>query len=115
MQEVIDLYVKAVDLAKQEPSLSNQKIMILNRLKICLLNGVQGEADKEMACFGKIKRSTIHKIRELAESCFEDLLRNAAMDDMARDQMLEEGKTRADMAEVTLLQGLIQFGLVIED
>lgn len=58
MQQVIDLYVKAVDLAKQGKGLSNQDKMILNKFKILLLSGATGNADRELAQIGKERFNT---------------------------------------------------------
>ena len=71
-QDIIDLYVKAVDLTKDKKELSNQEKLILNRFKIVLRSGAVEVADSEIAQMGKVRRKTIHNVRELAESVFED-------------------------------------------
>jgi len=55
-QQTIDLYVKAVDLAKQKEGLSNQDKMILNRFKILLRSGATEDADNELTRIGKVNR-----------------------------------------------------------
>lgn len=44
--------------------------MILNKFKILLLSGATGDADRELAQIGKVRKDTIHKVRELAENIF---------------------------------------------
>lgn len=115
MEDIIGLYVKAVEVAKEKPGLSNQEQMILNRFKILLLNGSFGEADQEIAQYGKIKRSTIHKLRELAESLYEDWIRNSEIIDSERDHMIKERENRANMAEESILEICRLHGLIIDD
>ena len=115
MQLVIDLYVKAVDLAKQGEGLSNQDKMILNKFKILLLSGATGDADRELAQIGKVRKDTIHKVRELAESIFEDWVRrNADISDDERERILEDGKKRADTTEDLIISELKRNGLIID-
>jgi len=110
----IDLYIQAVDLAKQKEGLTNQDKIILNKFKILLLSDVTCDADKEFAQIGEIKEDTIHRVRELAESIFEDWVRrNAQMSDDEQDMILEEGKMRADATEHFLLKEMKQCGLII--
>ena len=47
--ETIDLYVRAVDLAKEKEGLGNQDKLLLNRFKILLRSGAVSDADSEMA------------------------------------------------------------------
>lgn len=75
MHQVIDWYVKAVDLAKQGKGLSNQEKMILNKFKILLLSGATGDANRELAQIGKVRKDTIYKVRLLSESISEDWIR----------------------------------------
>ena len=105
-QDTIDLYVKAVDLAKQKDGLENKDKMILNKFKLILLSGAESDADREMAQIGKVRKRTLHRLRELAESIFEDHIRNCKITDMERDMALDEGKKRADYAEEYLLKTL---------
>ena len=83
-QRTIDLYVKAVEMAKQKEGLGNQDKMLLNRFKILLRSGATEDADNELARMGKVKRTTLHFIRELAESVFEDWVRNMDVEDAER-------------------------------
>lgn len=114
-QQTIDLYVKAVELAKQKEGLSNQDKMILNRFKILLRSGATEDADDELAQMGKVKRTTLHSIRELAESVFEDWVRNLDVEDAERERMLDDGKQRGDAAEAYLLSQLESQGMIIEE
>lgn len=102
-QQIIDLYVKAVELAMQKEGLGNQDKMILNRFKILLRSGATEDADNELTQIGKVKKTTLHNIRELAESVFEDWVRHLDVDDAERERMLDEGKRRGDVAEAYLL------------
>lgn len=95
-QDTIDLYLKAIDLAKEREGMTNQEKMILNRFKILLRNDAVDEA----------------KVRELAESIYEDWARSLSIDEEEREQMLEEGKKRADVAENLLLDNLKMQGLL---
>ena len=109
------MYVKAVDLAKQGEGLSNQDEMILNKFKILLLSGATGDADRELAQIGKVRKDTIHKVRELAESILEDLdRRNTDISDDERERILEYGKKRADTTEELILSELKRNGLIID-
>jgi len=111
-QQTIDLYVNAVELAMQKEGLTNQEKMILNRFKILLRNDAVDEANREFAQIGKVTESALHKVRELAESIYEDWVRNLSIDEEEREQMLEEGKRRADVAEDLLLDNLKMQGLL---
>lgn len=111
-QQTIDLYVKAVNLAKQKDGLGNQDKMLLNRFKILLRSGATEDADSELALVGKVKRATLHSIRELAESVFEDWVRNLDVDDAERERMLDEGKRRGDDTEASLLSVLESQGRI---
>ena len=113
-QDTIDLYVKAIDLAKEKEGLTNQDKMILNRFRILLRSDAADVADKEYARVGKITNGTLHKVRELAESIFEDWVRHLDISDAERDRMLDEGKRRADFAEEYLLTELKQQGFIID-
>lgn len=115
MQPTIDLYLKAVDLAKQKEGLGNQDKMILNRFKILLRSGATEDADGELARMGKVKRTTLHSIRELAESVFEDWVRNLDVDDAERERMLDKGKRRGDVAEAYLLSELKSQGMISDE
>lgn len=112
MQEPIDLYVNAIDLAKENPTLSNQEKALLNRFKILLRSEAVEEANSEMALMGKVKRETLHHIRELAEGIFENRIRNCNVDDNERERILNEGKKRADVAEEMLLNNLLIQGMI---
>ena len=101
--------------AKQGEGLSNQDKMILNKFKILLLSGATGHADRELAQIGKVRKDTIHKVRELAESIFEDWVRrNADISDDERERILEDGKKRADITEELILSELKRNGLIID-
>lgn len=114
-QQTIDLYVKAVELAKQKEGLGNQDKMLLNRFKILLRSGATEDANNELARMGKVKRTTLHSIRELAESVFEDWVRHLDVDDAERERMLDDGKRRGDAAEAYLLSQLKNQRMIIED
>ena len=111
-QDTIDLYLKAIELAKEREGLTNQEKMILNRFKILLRNDAVDEANREFAQIGKVTESALHKVRELAESIYEDWVRSLSIDEEEREQMLEEGKRRADVAENLLLDTLKMQGLL---
>ena len=113
-QDTIDLYVKAVDMVSQKDGLENKDKMILNKFKLLLLSGAESDADREMAQIGKVRKKTLHRLRELAESIFEDHIRNCKITDTERDMALEEGKKRADYAEEYLLKTLTIQGLVVD-
>lgn len=112
MENIVDLYVSAIDLAKENPTLSNQEKALLNRFKILLRSGAVEEANSEMALMGKVKRETLHHIRELAESIFEDRVRNCNVDDTERGRILNEGKRRADVAEEMLVKDLLMHEMI---
>lgn len=59
-----------------------------------------------MSQISKIREKIIHSLRELAESIFEDHIRNCKITDTERDMALNEGKKRADYAEEYLLNAL---------
>ena len=111
----IDFFVQAIDLAKEKEVLSNQEKLILNRFKISLRSGAVEDADSEIARVGRVRKKTIHKVRELAESIFEDWVRNMDMSVTERDRILSEGKMRADYSEDYLLMELQRLGLVYND
>lgn len=111
-QDTINLYLKAIDLAKEKEGLTNQEKMILNRFKILLRDDAVDEANREFAQIGKVTESTLHKVRELAESIYEDWARCLSIDEEERTQMLEEGKRRADVAEKLMLDNLKVQGLL---
>lgn len=96
--ETIDLYVQTVDLAKEKEELGNQDKLLLNRFKILLRSGVVSDADSEMAQIGKVRKKTLHSIRELAESIFEDWVRKLIIVEAERDWVLREGKKRQETA-----------------
>lgn len=110
-----DLYVQAVDLAKEKEGLSNQDKLILNRFKMLLRSGAVEDADNEIARIGKVRKQTLHSIRELAESIFEDWVRNLDTNDAERERILREGKQRAGNTEEYLLNELRLRGLVNDD
>lgn len=112
MEQTIDLYLQAIDLAKEKEGLTNQEKMILNRFIILLRNDAVDEANREFAQIGKVTESALHKVRELAESIYEDWARNLSIDEEEREQMLEEGKRRADDAEKRLLDNLKMQGIL---
>lgn len=112
MQEPRDIYVNAIDVAKENPSLSNQEKALLNRFKILLRSGAVEEANSEMALMGKVKREMLHHIRELAEGLFEDSVRNSNVDGNERERILNEGKRRADVAEEMLVKDLLMDGKI---
>ena len=112
MESIVDLYVNAIDLAKENPTLSNQEKALLNRFKILLRSGAVEDANSEIALMGKVKRETLHHIRELAEGIFEDRARNCIVDDTERERILNEGKRRADVAEERLLYELLIHGML---
>lgn len=114
-QETIDLYVQAVDLAKEKEGIGNQEKLILNRFKILLRSGAVNDADSEMAQIGKVRKKTLHSIRELAESIFEDWVRKLNVVDAERDRMLREGKRRADFAEGILINEFRSKGIIVDN
>ena len=114
VQDTVDLYIKAIDLAKEKEGLMNQDKMILNRFKILLRSDAADVADKEYARVGKVYKSTLHRVREQAESIFEDWVRHLDIADAERDGMLYEGKRRADFAEEYFLTELKRQGKIIE-
>ena len=54
----------AIDLAKQKEGLGYQDKMLLNRFKILFGSGVTEDADSELAQMGKVRRTTLHNVRE---------------------------------------------------
>lgn len=112
MESIVDLYVNAIDLAKENSTLSNQEKTLLNQFKILLRSGAVEKANSEMALMGKVKRETLHHIRELAEGIFEDRVRNCIVDDNERERILKEGRKRADVAEEVLVKDLLMHGMV---
>ena len=112
-QKTIDLYVKAIDLAKEQKNVSEQSKILLNQFKMILLGGSIEDANKEFAAIGKIKKSTLHRIRELVGSVFEDKVLHSEADRETQDRMLKEGNMRADMAEDIIRNNLIAQGLLI--
>lgn len=114
-QEIIDLYAQAVDLAKEKEGLGNQDKLLLNRFKILLRSGAVSDADSEMAQIGKVRKKTLHSIRELVESIFEDWVRKLNVVEAERDRMLREGKKRADLAEESLINEFISKGIIVDN
>lgn len=114
-KQMLDLYVKAIDLAKEKEGLSNQERMLLNRFKILLRSGAVDDANNDIMQMGKVKRETLHHIRELAESFFEDWIRNSIIDDTERERILDEGKRRADVAEKMLVKELLMHGMILNN
>ena len=115
MTNSIDLYIKAIDLAKEKEGLTNQDKIKENRFKILLRSDAADVAEKEYTRVGKITNSTLHKVRDLAESIFEDWVRHLDISDAERDGMLYEGKRRADFAEGYLLTDLKRQGIIIDN
>lgn len=89
--------------------------MILNRFKILLLSVAVDDADSEMVQIGKVRKITLHSIRELAESIFEDWVRQLNVVDAERDRMLCEGKKRANFAEESLINEFMSKGIIDEN
>ena len=114
-QEIIDLYAQAVDLAKEKEGLGNQDKLLLNRFKILLRSGAVSDADSEMAQIGKVRKKTLHSIRELVESIFEDWVHKLNVVEAERDRMLREGKKRADLAEESLINEFISKGIIVDN
>ncbi|MBQ9509458.1 MAG: hypothetical protein IJR53_08610 [Bacteroidales bacterium] len=112
-QKTTDLYVKAIDFAKEQKDVSEQGNIILNRFKIIMLGGSVENANKEFEITGKVKRSTLHNIRNLAESVYEDCVRNLGVDKETCDRILREGKLRADICEKTMLKDLEANSLLV--
>ncbi len=110
-----DLYVQAVDLAKEKEGLSNQDKLLLNRFKMLLRSGAVEDADSEIARMGKVRKKTLHNLRELAESIFENWVRKLDTDDAEREKILREGKQRAKYAEEHMINDLQLQGLVTEN
>lgn len=77
-----------------------------------MLRGSVEGVDKEMALMGKVKRETLHHIRELAEGIFEDRVCNCNVDDNERERILNEGKRRAYVAEEMLVNALLMRGMI---
>ena len=115
MQNTIDLYVKSIDLAKDEEGLTNQDKLILSKFRVLLRGDSVDKADKEIAQVGKINRETLHQIRELAEGHFEVIVRSNEMSDSERERIIAEGKKRADSAEAFLLNELMIRGIIYND
>lgn len=113
-QQTINLYVKAVELAKQKEGLGNQDKILLNRFKMILRSGATEDADSELAQMGKVKRTTLHHIQELAESVFEDCVLNMDVEEAERKRMLDVGRRRADVAEAYLLSQLKRRRMISE-
>ena len=114
-QETIDLYVQAVDLAKEKEGIGNQEKLLLNQFRILLRSGAVSDADSEMAQIGKVRKKTLHSIRELAESFFEDWVRKLNVVEAERDKMLREGKKRADFAEESLINEFRSKGIIADN
>lgn len=112
-QNTIDLYIKAIDFAKEQKNISEQGKIILNRFKIIMLGGSVEKANIELEVTGKVKKSTVHNIRNLAESIYEDWVRNLRVNKETCDNMLKEGKLRADTCERTMLKDLETIGLLV--
>ena len=114
-QETIDLYVQAVDLAKEKEGIGNQEKLLLNQFKMLLRSGAVSDADSEMAQVGKVRKKTLHSIRELAESFFEDWVRKLNVVEAERDKMLREGKKRTDFAEESLINEFRSKGIIADN
>lgn len=56
MQEPLDLYVDAIDYAKENPALSNLEKALLNRFKVLLRSGAIEVANSEMALMGRLRK-----------------------------------------------------------
>lgn len=110
--QTIELYINAIDLAKERKDVSNQEKILLNRFKILLLNDAVQAMDRELKQMEKVTREALHHVRELAESCFEDMVRHLDVDENERDKFLTDGKQRADIAESFLTDYLIKSGLM---
>ena len=80
-----------------------------------LRSGAVEDADSKIARMGKVRKKTIHNLRELDESIFEDWVRNLDTDDAERARIHREGKQRADYTEEYLLTELQIQGLVTEN
>lgn len=115
MNEVVDLYVKAIDLAKENSSLSNQEKALLNKFKILLLSGSVEDVDREMSQWGRVKKSTLHRVRDLADGIYEDWVRNLDVDEDTRERMIEQGRKRVDEAECHLLDVFFKESWLIVD
>lgn len=114
-QDAIDLYVMSIDLAKEREGMSNKDKLLLNRFKILLRSEAVENVDTEIAQMGKVSKKTIHSIRELADSIFEDWMRNMIISDDDRERDLREGKQRADFAEAFLINELSFQGMIIDN
>lgn len=115
MQGIATLYVKAIDTAKENPTLSNQEKSLLNKFKIIMLSGSLDDVDREMTQLGMVKRSTLHSVRELADGIYEDWVRGSDMDEDKRMRVIEEGRRRVDEAEHQLIEVLFNESLLIAD
>ena len=115
MQEIVELYVKAIDLAKEKTTLSNQEKALLNKLKIVLLSAAVEEVDREIAQLGKVKKSSLHSVRELADGIYEDWMRGLNLDEDKRTFMIESGRKRVDEAERQMIEDLFNESLLIVD
>ncbi len=114
-QKTIDLYVQAVDLAKEKEGIGNQEKLLLNQFRILLRSEAVSDADSEMAQVGKVRKKTLHSIRELAESIFEDWVRKLNVVEAERDRMLREGKKQADFAEESLINEFRSKGIIVDN
>ena len=115
MAKTDDHLVAAVEVAKEKPGLSNEEKRILNKIKILLLDESVKDADTGMVTTGKIKNSTLEKIRNLAESVIEDWVRGYEIDEVVRDKMISDVKFRAHLAEEQIMDELRLRGLLIEN
>ena len=115
MQGIAALYVKAIDTAKENPTLSTQKKSLLNKFKFILLSGSVDEVDSELTQLGMVKRSTVHSVRELADGIYEDRVRGGDMDEDKRMMVIGEGRNRVDEAEHRLIEVLTNESLLIAD
>lgn len=112
VQETVELYVKAIDIAKANPSMSNQEKALLNKFKVLLLSGSVEDVDRDMAQFGKVKQSTLHSVRELADGIYEDWVRGLILDEDQRIIMIESWRKKVDEAERQMMEVLFNESLL---
>ena len=115
MQDIVELYVKAIDIAKANPFLSNQEKALMNKFKVILLSGSVEDVDRDVAQFGKVKKSTLHRVRELADGIYEDWVRGLKLDEDKRTVMIKSGRKRVDEVERQMIEVLFNESLLIVD
>ena len=115
VQETVEFYVKAIDLAKENPTLSNQEKALLNKFNVLLLSGSVEDVDRNMAQFGKVKKSILHRVRELADGIYEDWVRGLKLDEDKRTVIIKSGRKRVDEAERQMIEVLFNESLLIVD